>query len=153
MAFPESPLGARGEVQIGGVWTDITSDLYLREPITYSCGLPEQGVRADPGSVRLQINNRDGKYSTRNPLSPYFGLLGRNTPLRVHLPGPTRLVVPPASTGRARAADAPRPGHHRRHRRTDRGHGHVGGAVRQRRLRAVRQVRHQHPAALVGAAG
>ncbi|MGW1405018.1 hypothetical protein [Streptomyces sp. NPDC002403] len=87
MAFPEDALGLRAELQLGGVWTDITSDLYTREPVQITHGTASEGAQPDPASCSLLLNNKTGRYSPRNPSSPYFGLLGRNTPVRVSIPG------------------------------------------------------------------
>lgn len=83
MAFPQTPLDVRIDLQINGIWTDVTSDVYTAEKITITRGRADEGVRADPGKCSLTFNNRLGKYSPRNPLSPYYQLIGRNTPLRV----------------------------------------------------------------------
>ncbi|MGW1119250.1 hypothetical protein ACWD5B_19415 [Streptomyces tanashiensis] len=83
MAFPQTPLDVRTELQIGGVWTAITSDVYTRSPIGIECGRSEESTRTNPSKASLQINNRSGKYSPRNPMSPYYGLIGRNTPVRI----------------------------------------------------------------------
>ncbi|MEU8886746.1 hypothetical protein [Streptomyces sp. NPDC048442] len=88
MAFPETPLGTLIEMQVGGTWTDITSDVLLRDVITHDRGRPDQGARTDPSKCTMTLNNLDGRYSPRNPLSPYYGLIGRNTPIRVSVPGP-----------------------------------------------------------------
>src|SRR5690606_31643304 len=32
--------------------------------------------------------NRDGRYSARNPLSPLYGKIGRNTPVRIRVGDP-----------------------------------------------------------------
>ncbi|MFF0512420.1 hypothetical protein [Streptomyces sp. NPDC004250] len=87
MAFPQDPLGLRAEMRTGTVWTDFTKDVYTRDPITHARGVRNEGAVADPAAVPLLINNRSGKYSPRNPLSPYYGLIGRNTPVRLSLPG------------------------------------------------------------------
>ncbi|MGY0023761.1 hypothetical protein ACVHNB_32930 [Streptomyces sp. YJ-C3] len=86
MAFPEDPLGLRVEIK-AGVWTDITASVYTRDPIRHTRGIRSNGATADPASVPITINNRDGKFSPRNPMSPYYGLIGRNTPVRLWLPG------------------------------------------------------------------
>ncbi|MFE9764610.1 hypothetical protein ACFYPC_08785 [Streptomyces sp. NPDC005808] len=83
MVFPQTPLDVRIDLQINGIWTDVTSDVYTAEKITITRGRSDEGVRADPGKCSLTFNNRLGKYSPRNPLSPYYQLIGRNTPLRV----------------------------------------------------------------------
>ncbi|MGA5472521.1 hypothetical protein ACPCUK_27580 [Streptomyces arboris] len=86
--FPDTPLDVRTELQIGGVWTDITADVYTREPITITRGAADESSALEASTCELQLNNRAGKYSPRNPISPYYGLIGRNTPLRVSVPGP-----------------------------------------------------------------
>lgn len=35
--------------------------------------------------MSLVLNNRHGRYSPRNPQSPYYGRIGRNTPIRVRV--------------------------------------------------------------------
>ncbi|WP_191888180.1 hypothetical protein [Streptomyces mutabilis] len=35
----------------------------------------------------MTINNKGGKYSPRNPMSPYYGKIGRNTRVRLSVPG------------------------------------------------------------------
>ncbi|MFE7017552.1 hypothetical protein ACFVAQ_45035, partial [Streptomyces sp. NPDC057651] len=87
MAFPDDPLGLRIELQAGGVWTDVTNDVYTRDPITHARGIRNAGTAADPASVPLTLNNIDGRYSPRNPMSPLYGQIGRNTPVRLSLPG------------------------------------------------------------------
>ncbi|MFE6225488.1 hypothetical protein [Streptomyces sp. NPDC057854] len=105
MAFPEDPLGVRVGLQAGGVWTDVTADVYTRDPINIARGKPDGSAVADPSRCTLTLNNAGGKYSPRNPLSPYFGAIGRNTPLRVSVPGATRHLFLPDGFGRAVTPD------------------------------------------------
>ncbi|MFE6819419.1 hypothetical protein [Streptomyces sp. NPDC057677] len=99
MAFPQTPLDVRTELQIGGVWTDVTADCYTRSPIGIECGRSEESARTNPSRASLEFNNRLGKYSPRNPLSPYYGLIGRNTPVQVSvLGGATYLRVTGGTT-------------------------------------------------------
>lgn len=93
MVFPQTTLDTRTELQIGGVWTDITPHVYTRDPITIGRGRKDEGSRCDPTSCALTLNNRGGQYSPRNPRSPYFGLIGRNTPLRVSVPNTESSLV------------------------------------------------------------
>ncbi|MFD7224836.1 hypothetical protein ACFV9P_28110 [Streptomyces sp. NPDC059892] len=86
MAFPNTPLDARTELQLRGVWTDISQYVYTREPITIVQGRGDEGTRTDPGRCGITLNNRDGRFSPRNPMGPYYGALGRNTPLRISVP-------------------------------------------------------------------
>jgi hypothetical protein len=87
VAFPQTPVELLAEMQIGGVWTDITADLYARAPLTIERGRPDEAARVDPSSAKFQLNNRGNEYSPRNPRSVNYGLIGRNTPVRFSVPG------------------------------------------------------------------
>ncbi|MFI8360705.1 hypothetical protein ACIGD1_11155 [Streptomyces sp. NPDC085612] len=94
------------ELEPGGSTTTVTDDVHHPAGISYSWGRRAEGSRADPAAASLTLLNPDGKYSSRNPLSPYFGELGRNTPLRLtHGGANVALVVPPDSIGRASTPD------------------------------------------------
>lgn len=87
----DSPNGAvlQVELLIGGTWTDITSYVMTRDGsghVSITRGQPNEGGRTEPSTCRFQLNNRDGRFSPRNPTSPYYGKIGRNTPLRVSVP-------------------------------------------------------------------
>jgi hypothetical protein len=86
MAFPQTPLDLIAEMQIGGVWTDITGDLYARAPLSIQRGRQDEGARVDPARASFQLDNRQNKYSPRNPRSANYGLIGRNTPVRFSVP-------------------------------------------------------------------
>ncbi|MFE7073811.1 hypothetical protein ACFU96_27360 [Streptomyces sp. NPDC057620] len=86
MDFPEDELGLRVEVQSGLAWLDITQRCKLSDPITHQRGIRNGGSIADTASVGLKIDNADGYFSPRNPMSPMWGLIGRNTPVRLWLP-------------------------------------------------------------------
>ncbi|WP_406143308.1 hypothetical protein [Streptomyces anulatus] len=88
MTFPQTPLDVRVEMLIGVVWTDITADTYTRSPITITRGAADESSSLEHSKCDMELNNRLGKYSPRNPMSPYYGLIGRNTPVRVSVPGP-----------------------------------------------------------------
>ncbi|MEU0332237.1 hypothetical protein [Streptomyces sp. NPDC006193] len=109
MAFPEDPLGARTEMQIGGVWTDVTPYAMTRDVITHTRGRTGEGQEVDPASCSLTLKSPDGLFSPRNPRSPYFGKIGRNTPMRLSVQaGQQRLVLPDdAPTARASTPTAP----------------------------------------------
>lgn len=107
MAFPQTPLDVRTELQIGGVWTDVTADVYTRDPITITRGSADEATSSEPSSCSLTLNNRAGKYSPRNPMSPYYGAIGRNTPVRVSVPGPESYLQLQGTAGSyARTPDA-----------------------------------------------
>lgn len=79
--------GAMVELLLAAGWTDVTSRTYLRDRIRITRGRQDQGARVDPGSCTLTLNNKGGYFSPRNPMSPLYGQIGRNTPIRVSVPG------------------------------------------------------------------
>ncbi|MFD3573842.1 hypothetical protein [Streptomyces sp. NPDC058644] len=81
------PLDIRTELHLAGAWTDISSDVYLRDQKVISRGRRDQGASTDPSSLSLTLNNRDGRYTPRNAMSPLYGLIGRNTRVRLSVPG------------------------------------------------------------------
>ena len=105
MAFPDTPLGTTVELGIGGVWTDITRDVHLPDRVVIRSA---QAGTVSPGSCTLTLNNLDGRYSPRNPLSPYYGVIGRNTPLRVSIKaGPAYLAQDGSPSGVASTPAVP----------------------------------------------
>lgn len=83
MAFP---LAITVELNLGGTWTDVSADVYQRDPVTITRGRSGESAGVDASRLDLTLNNRSGDYSPRNPTGAYFGLLGRNTPVRVSVP-------------------------------------------------------------------
>lgn len=81
-------IGVGAEIYLGGQgWVDISSDIYYRDGSTQvqiSRGRPNESASSlpPPQSCTFQLNNRLNKYSPRNPLGQYYGLIGRNTPIR-----------------------------------------------------------------------
>lgn len=87
----DSPNGQPLQVEllISGLWVDITSYVMTRDgsgDISISRGQPNEAANTDPSRCLFQLNNRGGQFSPRNPLSPYYGQIGRNTPIRVSVP-------------------------------------------------------------------
>lgn len=87
MAFPFTPLDTTVEIYYSGAWHEIESSVYARNDIEITRGTADQGTSADTSKLSMTINNRDGTFSPRNPRSPLFGLIGRNTPIRVAVSG------------------------------------------------------------------
>jgi hypothetical protein len=96
LAFPNDPLGVKVELYLGGVWLDITGDVYTNNLITITRGRQDEASRTDAGTCVFVLNNETGRYSSRNPRSDLYGLIGRNTPVRVSIqpggPSAARLV-------------------------------------------------------------
>lgn len=88
MAFPSTPLEVRVDLAVDGAWTDVTGDVLIRDAITISRGRADEASRADPSTAALTLENRDGRYSPRNPVGALYGKIGRNSPLRVGVGAP-----------------------------------------------------------------
>ncbi|EFC79079.1 hypothetical protein [Parafrankia sp. EUN1f] len=73
----------RVQLRLGTTWTEVLDDVLVRNPITIRHGQADEAPRADNAAASFSLNNRLGQYSPRNPYSPYYGLLGRNTPVRI----------------------------------------------------------------------
>jgi len=86
-AFPAGPRQVLVEMFLGGGWVDVTSYVYSRDPVSISRGLSAEASVTDPATLSLTLNNRDGRFASRNPTGPYYGLLTRNTPIRVKVAG------------------------------------------------------------------
>lgn len=74
---------AIAELFYSNKWNDITADVFTRDPISITRGRPDESQRIPPSTLNLTLDNRTGKYSPRNPTSALYGLIGRNTPIRV----------------------------------------------------------------------
>lgn len=90
--WPQSPLDVRTELLLGQ-WTDVSTFVMQREgtapPVTITRGRPDESSSVNPSAMTAQFNNRDGRFSVKNPLGPYFGQLSRNTPVRLSVPAQT----------------------------------------------------------------
>lgn len=79
--------GPRVELNLGGTWTDVKPYVRYDSAVKITRGQKSEGKsNLDNATCDLTLDNSDGRFSPRHPLSPYYGLLGRNTPIRVSLP-------------------------------------------------------------------
>lgn len=69
------------QLYANGVWNDITAD--SRGDIEIRRGYADASDALQPTRMTFTLNNRDGKYSPRNPTGTYYGQIGRNTPVRL----------------------------------------------------------------------
>ncbi|MFB6517435.1 hypothetical protein [Streptomyces sp. NPDC056401] len=90
------------ELMIGGVWTPIPNDVYARSPVVIERGRRDEDAVVGPSKVRLQLNNRNGQYSPRNPYSTLQ--IGRNTPIRCSVPGTESYLSLDGNTANTSAA-------------------------------------------------
>ncbi len=92
MVFPATALTVLVELNLNGVWTDITNKVLVRDGIHITRGVPDEGSQTDPSRAEMSINNAGGLFSPRNPAGTYYGKIGRNTPLRITVEGSVRFV-------------------------------------------------------------
>jgi len=90
MTFPETALSVTVELYYSAAWNDISEYVYSRDRVIIRRGRTSPRGSIDPGTCTLTLDNRDGRFSPRNPTSPLYGLIGRNTPMRVSLDGSVR---------------------------------------------------------------
>jgi hypothetical protein len=109
ITFPTTPLKVKVEVALAADvtdlpatwgWADATAITYHRDPITIERGRQDQASLADTAGLTMTGDNRDGHWSTRNPASPWHGLLRKGSPVRVTVEGFPRYtgfftVLPP----------------------------------------------------------
>lgn len=92
MPWPTDQLDITIELALGAdladpgswVWTDITQwTEYHRVKPVISRGRDDEQGTATTGRLSITVNNADGRFSRRNPSSPWYGLLNRGTPIRL----------------------------------------------------------------------
>lgn len=88
------------ELYYSGAWHDIAADdkVFTQAPITIQRGLgDESGGWPRPAQIMAQLDNADDMFRTSNPVSPLYGLAGRNTPMRVSVGDSIRGIVEASS--------------------------------------------------------
>lgn len=87
------------ELYYNSAWNDVAaaSEVFVEDPIVIKRGQSDEGSAFRPCSITCQLDNATDKYRTSNPVSPLYGLAGRNTPLRVKVGGTVRGVVEASS--------------------------------------------------------
>lgn len=105
--MPSLPPPIKGELFYDGVWNDATQYLRQTEQIEITRGLTSEGGQPDPTEAALLLDNRTGDLSPRNPNSPLYNKIGRNTPMRISVDGGYPwLDLPDVAASRARTPDA-----------------------------------------------
>lgn len=82
-----APYGVLVEIDLAGVWEDITEHVRIGAGIAITRGRGDEQAAQAPCRVNLSLNNAAGRFSPRNPVGPYYGLIGRNTVLRITVTG------------------------------------------------------------------
>lgn len=92
VTFPGTPLDARVYIALGADltqpwftwrWEDITAYVRHDMGVAVSFGRRDEASRVTASRATLKLSNPDGRFSRKNPRGPYFGLLSRNTPIRM----------------------------------------------------------------------
>lgn len=83
MAFPDTILPITVELYLGDEWTTVSSDVREQDEIRIRRGRQVENGATVATTCAFVLKNGDGRYTPENPRSPYFGQLGKNTPVRV----------------------------------------------------------------------
>jgi hypothetical protein len=90
--------GVRTEILVGSSWVDVTNVTRLADGVQIKRGRGSEWGSVSPSSLSCTLDNRDNRFAVRNPASPFYGLVGRNTQVRVSAAGVNaRLII--AGTG------------------------------------------------------
>lgn len=81
-SYPQSRTDyPRTEILLDGVWTDVSSYVRSDSGIQITRGRQDAQSQISQQTSAFTLDNTDGRFSSRNPSSPYFGLL-RNAQIR-----------------------------------------------------------------------
>lgn len=89
---PDGALDVRFDLFHSDRWNEIPNEdtrnsMAQDGGMTVKRGRPDESGSVTPTECRFSLNNRNGKYSLRNPFSPLAGLINRNSPVRIRFPG------------------------------------------------------------------
>lgn len=62
-------------------WQDITDAVRWDEGVKVTTGRRDETTTGTGGTGSMKLDNRDGRFTRRNPTSPFWGLLSKNTPI------------------------------------------------------------------------
>lgn len=90
VTFPTAPLNNRVMIALTPDpslpywqwgWADITQYVRHADGISLTYARQDEATAVDTQSGALTLDNSDGRFSRRNPYSPYYGFLTKNTPI------------------------------------------------------------------------
>lgn len=83
MTYPVAGAGSpKTEILIDGAWVDYSSRVRAESEITITRGRADEQGRLAAQTANFVLNNRDGLFSNRNPLSPLHRKIPQNTQIR-----------------------------------------------------------------------
>ncbi|PRY35331.1 hypothetical protein [Umezawaea tangerina] len=88
MSYPDSPdvlveICCDSATDPGVKWRNISEDVLWSRGVDITQGRTDGSVDTPSGSCDFVLKDPAGDYSRRNPMSQYFGFLGKGTPLQV----------------------------------------------------------------------
>lgn len=83
-----TPIRPRVDLLLPSGRLGVTTDVLQRRPLIITRARQAEASQSVPTRVDAEINNRGGRYSPRNPLSPLYGQIGRNTQAQAYLGTP-----------------------------------------------------------------
>lgn len=100
MSFPDDPTDLTIEMQTDtDTWVDLVDgDYVLDRGLNITRGRADEAGQIEPQKLTMTLDNTGGRFSPRNPTSPYYGTLGRNTPVRAFVARGTTYLEMPGST-------------------------------------------------------
>ena len=93
--LPGNDLNPKAEFFLSGsqAWLDVSNRIFY-DSVTLQRGGPDESTTVTASILSATLDNHDGMLSTLNPVSPYYGELGMNAPIRVSVPnGSTMLLL------------------------------------------------------------
>lgn len=91
--------------QPSGAWIGVSQYRLNRDPVKLKRGRAPREKTTSPAEAEFTLNNPGGIFSLRNPTSPLYGLLKRNTPVRISL-GVDSYGMVATGNGRAECNDS-----------------------------------------------
>lgn len=79
-------VGLVSEMQLGGTWQDVSTWVHQRDAVTISRGRQNESAGMQAANQTETIKNQDGRFTLRNPSSPYYPNLLQNSPIRASIP-------------------------------------------------------------------
>jgi hypothetical protein len=102
--FPDIPLDVRSELLLNGTWTDV-SPYQDHGPVSIGRGHPDESTTVSPSTKAITWTNNDARFSSKNPVGPYYPWLVRNTQCRVSIPAQANYLRMEALQARAYVND------------------------------------------------
>lgn len=75
------------ELLLSGVWTDVSTYVYTRGGVDIERAKRNETGTSEACVAKFILDNRDNRFSARNPTGPYYGKLRKNTQLRISVTG------------------------------------------------------------------